>query len=130
MVNDPIADMLIQIKNAGLAKRAAIDLPFSRMKFDVAKILVKEGFISTAEKTGIAPRIRLSITLKYLDDKSVMSDVKRISKPGLRWYVDKKNLPRVLGGMGIAIISTSRGIMTDREARKMGVGGEVLCHVW
>jgi len=130
MVNDPIADMLIQIKNAGLAKRSAIDLPFSRMKFEVAKILVKEGFINTAEKTGIAPRTRLSITLKYLDDKSVMTDVKRISKPGLRWYVDKKNLPRVLGGMGIAIISTSRGIMTDREARKMGVGGEVLCHIW
>lgn len=130
MVNDPIADLIIQIKNASLANKRSIVLPYARVKYEVAKILCSEGYLVSAEKTGSDPKASLSISLKYVNGVSVLTGVKRISKPGLRWYVNKHNIPRVVGGMGIAILSTPSGIMTDKEARKRGIGGELLCEIW
>jgi len=130
MVNDPIGDMLIQIKNAAAAGRKSIDLPHSQMKFAVATILASEEYIDRIEKLGEAPKFILRIYLKYANGVSAITGVKRISKPGLRWYIDKNSIPKVVGGMGTAIISTSKGIMTDRTARKQGIGGELLCEIW
>jgi len=130
MVNDPIADMLIQIKNAAMARIHRVDIPYSRMKHAVAAILEKEGYVVSVEKIGESTQTRLRIELKYEDSKPIFSDVKRISKPGLRWYVNKKSIPLVVGGMGIAILSTPQGVMTGKEAKKRGIGGELLCEVW
>lgn len=130
MVNDPIGDMLIQIKNAAAAGRKTVELPCSRMKLSVAKILATEQYIESVEKTGTEPKMNLKIVLRYNGTESAILGVKRISKPGLRWYVDKRSIPKVVGGMGISILSTSRGIMTDKQARKQGVGGELLCEIW
>ncbi len=127
MVNDPIADMLIQIKNAALAGKPFVDLPYSKIKFAVAGILAKEGYVQSIEH---AEGYRLKILLKYQDNTSVITDVKRMSKPGLRLYVNKHNIPQVVGGMGIAIVSTPKGIMTGKEAKKRGLGGELLCKIW
>lgn len=130
MVTDPIADMLIQIKNASLAGRKVVELPHSKVKEQVGKVLEKEGYLSAVEKTGKAPKFLLRLTISYQDDTPVLTDLKRISKPGLRVYVDRHTIPMVVGGMGIAVLSTPQGIMTGRDAKKKGIGGEILCEVW
>ena len=130
--NDPIADMLTRIRNANTAKHDTVDVPASKMKIAIANILVDEGYIAKYDlvDTGVQKTIR--IALKYGADKNekIISGLKRISRPGLRIYANSEELPRVLGGLGIAIISTSKGVMTDKEARKQKVGGEVLAYVW
>ena len=130
LVNDPIADMLTRIRNAQIAKHDSVVIPASNMKKSIAKILLDEGYIKSVDMIddGLAGQIKIG--LKYDGRKSVITGLKRISKPGLRVYAKSEELPKVLGGLGIAIISTSKGVMTDKEARKMGVGGEVLCYVW
>lgn len=130
MVNDPIGDMIIQIKNAGLSGRDNISLPYSKVKNKIAEILKNEGYIKTVSIEGEKPKMFLKIFLKYENKKSVITDVKRRSKPGLRIYINKRLIPNVVGGLGIAIISTSQGIMTGSEARKQGLGGELLCEIW
>ncbi len=132
MTSDPIADMLTRIRNANTAKHDTVDIPASKIKVAIADILVKEGYIVKYEiiEDGIVKTIR--VTLKYGADKNekIITGLKRISKPGLRVYAGKDNLPKVLGGLGIAILSTNQGIVTDKEARKLQVGGEVLAFVW
>ena len=131
-MTDPIADMLTRIRNANTSKHDTVDVPASKMKLAIADILVKEGYVAKYDlvEDGAAKNIR--ITLKYGKDKNekIISGLKRNSKPGLRVYAGKDELPRVLGGLGIAIISTNQGVMTDKEARKLNVGGEVLAFVW
>ncbi len=130
-ITDPIADMLTRIRNANSSKFKTVDVPASNMKRAIADILFKEGYIKSYEEIKDDTQGIIRITLKY-DEKGarVIAGLKRISKPGLRIYAAKDELPRVLNGLGIAIISTSKGIMTDREARKEGIGGEVLAYVW
>ena len=130
MVNDPIGDMLIQIKNASLAGCKSIDIPYSRTKFSVAEILASEKYIEKAQKSGEDPKLVLRILLRYESGKPAISGVKMVSKPGLRWYVNQREIPKVVGGMGTAIISTSQGVMTGREAVRRGIGGEIMCEVW
>ncbi|HPF53645.1 MAG TPA: 30S ribosomal protein S8 [Eubacteriales bacterium] len=130
-MTDTIADMLTRIRNALVAKHDSVDVPCSAIKVAIADILVEEGYIKsyTVEEEGVGKIIR--IKLKYGANKQrVIVGIKRISKPGLRVYARKDEIPKVLNGLGIAILSTSRGVMTDREARKIGVGGEVLAYVW
>ena len=129
-LTDPIADMLTRIRNAVRAKHTTVDVPYSKVKNQIANILLEEGFIADLElvENGVNKNIR--ITLKYKDSKSVIQGLKRISKPGLRIYAEKEELPRVLNGLGIAIISTSKGIVTDKVARKENVGGEVVAYIW
>lgn len=131
LVNDPVADMLTRIRNAQVARHETVTIPASNTKKAIAKILVDEGYVKSAENTTQDDRPAIKLTLKYLDKKQpVIQGLKRISKPGLRVYAACDDLPKVLGGLGIAIISTNEGIMTDRAARKQNVGGEVLCYVW
>lgn len=130
MVSDPIADMLTRIRNAITIRAEKVDIPASRMKLEVVKILKEEGFIRAYkilkdEKQGI-----LRIALKYIDGNSVVSGLKRISKPGRRVYVGGKEIPRVMGGVGIAILTTSKGVASDNTCRRESIGGEVLCYVW
>ena len=128
---DPIADMLTRIRNANSAKHKEVDIPASNMKRAIAQILVDEGYIASFEEIKDEKQGMLRITLKYDENgKRVIDGLKRISKPGLRIYVNKDELPQVLNGLGIALISTSKGIKTDKEARKEGLGGEVLAYVW
>ncbi len=130
-VSDPIADMLTRIRNASRARHLEVVVPASRVKREIARILVEEGFIAgfTEERDGPAQVLR--ITLKYVDGKApVVSGLKRISKPGLRAYARKTEIPRVLGGLGIVIVSTSQGIMTGQQARRAQLGGEVLAYIW
>ena len=131
-MTDPIADMLTRIRNANTAKHDTVDVPASKIKTEIARILLDEGYIKAYEivEDGVVKTIK--ITLKYGADKNqkVISGLKRISKPGLRVYAGVENKPKVLGGLGIAIISTNKGIVTDKEARAMNVGGEVLAFVW
>ena len=131
-MSDPIADMLTRIRNANTAKHDTVDVPASKMKIAIADILLKEGYIAKYDIVEEGNFSTIRITLKYGVDKNekVISGIKRISKPGLRVYAGKEDLPRVLGGLGTAIISTNQGVVTDKEARKLGVGGEVLCFVW
>lgn len=131
MLTDPIADMLTRIKNANRARHQYVEMPASKMKTEIAKILKREGYIEDYEVIASQPYNILRIKLRYLPDRrQVIHGLRRISKPGLRVYVKKDEIPRVLGGLGIAIISTSKGLMTDKEARKQGLGGEVICYVW
>lgn len=132
MTTDPIADMLTRIRNANKERHATVEVPSSKMKLAIAKILLDEGFIKGFElKEDATPQGMIKIELKYAQDKQrVITGLKRISKPGLRVYSKYDQLPRVLGGLGIAMISTSQGIMTDKQARKTGVGGEVICYIW
>lgn len=130
MVNDPIGDLIVQIKNASRAGLGSIALPYSNMKFAVAQILLREGYLTSVEKTGTAPKFTLKIALKYDGKTPVLTDVKRKSKPGLRVYVNSRSIPSVVGGLGIGVVSTSQGIMTDSEARKKKLGGELLCEIW
>ena len=129
-ITDAIADMLTRIRNAGTAGPATVDIPQSNLKKSIAKILLDEGYIEKYELVEGNTQGIIRVTLKYSGKKHVISGIKRISKPGLRTYADKASLPRVLNGLGIAIISTSKGVMTDKEARKLGVGGEVLAYIW
>ena len=131
-MSDPIADMLTRIRNANTAKHDTVDVPASKMKTAIANILVDEGYIAKYDLVEDGVVKTLHITLKYGEDKNekIITGLKRISKPGLRVYANKEELPKVLGGLGIAVISTSNGIMTDKAARREGLGGEVLAFVW
>ena len=128
----PIADMLTRIRNANTAKHDTVDVPSSKMKLAIADILVKEGFIKKYDVVEDGNFKTIRITLKYGKDKNekIISGIKRISKPGLRIYANKEDMPKVLGGLGVAIISTNQGVITDKQARELGVGGEVLAFVW
>mgnify|MGYP000442884662 FL=1 len=130
--NDPIADMLTRIRNANTAKHDTVDVPASKMKLAIADILVDEGYVEKYDLVDNGNFKDIRITLKYGKDKNdkIIAGLKRISKPGLRVYADKENLPKVLGGLGVAILSTNQGVITDKEARKLQVGGEVLAFVW
>lgn len=131
MTTDPIADMLTRIRNANMVRHASVDVPASNVKKRIAEILNNEGFIKGYDIIDDGKQGIIRIELKYGEGKErVISGLKRISKPGLRVYAKKTDIPRVLGGLGIAIISTSNGIITDKEARKLGVGGEVVAYVW
>ncbi len=131
MMTDPIADMLTRIRNANMVRHSTVQIPASNLKRSIAEILKQEGFIKDYEVIKDQKQGIIRIHLKYgQNNQRIISGLKRISKPGLRVYVNKDELPKVLGGLGIAIISTSRGVMTDREARKIGCGGEVLCYIW
>nr|QVY58403.1 30S ribosomal protein S8 [Kappaphycus striatus] len=132
MVNDTIADMLTRIRNANLARHQIVQVPATKMTRNIIKVLREEGFICEFEEIGENLRNYLLISLKYKgkDKQPVITALKRISKPGLRVYANHKEIPKVLGGIGIAIISTSKGVMTDKKARYNGLGGEVLCYIW
>ena len=131
-MSDPIADMLTRIRNANTAKHDTVDIPSSKIKIAIADILVDEGFIEKYELIDEGSFKTIRVTLKYGADKNekIITGIKRISKPGLRVYAGKEDIPTVLGGLGIAILSTNKGIVTDKEARKLQVGGEVLAFVW
>lgn len=130
--NDTIADMLTRIRNASLARHQTTEVPSTKMTRSIAKVLLEEGFITEYKEVGEGVKKTLMISLKYKgkNRQPIIKTLKRVSTPGLRVYSNRKELPRVLGGIGIAIISTSSGIMTDRDARSQGLGGEVLCYVW
>ncbi len=130
MVNDPLGDALIQIKNGYLAGKETVTVPFSKIKEELVKLLAKTSFISSYETYGNDPKRTLLIKLKYIDKKPVLTNVVRLSKPGLRIYVNKDNIPNVLGGLGITIISTPKGLTTGNLARKKKIGGEVICKIW
>jgi small subunit ribosomal protein S8 len=137
-MTDPIADMLTRTRNAVAARHAYTLVPASKMKLALARILKEEGYVNDVELVksepakdkGAAPQQQIRIWLKYSGKEAVLSGLERVSKPGQRVYAGKDNLPRVMGGLGIAIISTSKGIMTEQKARRMGLGGEVLCRIW
>ncbi len=131
VMTDPISDMLTRIRNSNNAKHDSVDIPASNMKKSLANILLEEGFVKNVEEIEDGAQGIIRIELKYGENKEkVMTGLKRISKPGLRVYVKGNEIPKVLGGLGIAVLSTSKGIMTDKEARKENIGGEVICYVW
>jgi small subunit ribosomal protein S8 len=131
MMTDPIADMLTRIRNANTAYKDEVEIPASRLKEEVAKVLAREGFVQGYRVEGDVPKQRIVIEMKYGPERErTISGIKRVSRPGRRVYVDRNHLPRVLGGLGVSILSTSQGLMTDRQAARRGVGGEVLCEVW
>ena len=130
-LTDPIADMLTRIRNANMVGKETVSMPTSKKLVEIARVMAEEGYITRYEVIAGEPRGTLEITLKYGDHESkTIRGIKRISKPGLRFYAGKDELPRVRGGLGTAIISTSKGVMCDRDARKAGVGGEVIAYVW
>lgn len=130
-MSDPIADMLTRIRNAVSARHDRVDIPGSKMKKSIAQILKDEGFIKDFEWVNETPQGLVRVYLRYGPQKAkVITGLRRISKPGLRVYASKDEIPRVLGGLGVAVLSTSRGLMTDKKARTEGVGGEVLCYIW
>ena len=131
-MSDPIADMLTRIRNANTAKHDTVDVPSSKMKLAIAEILLKEGFIKSYEIIEEGNFKTIRIALKYGADKNqrIITGIMRISKPGLRVYAGAEDMPKVLGGLGVAIVSTNKGVMTDKEARALNIGGEVLCFVW
>jgi small subunit ribosomal protein S8 len=130
MVTDPIGDMLTQVRNAGMAGKSTISLPFSKLKYQVAMILSRQGYVGAVAKHGEDPKASLSIEILYEGKKAKIVGIKRISKPGLRWYAGHTELKSVIGGLGFSIVSTSKGIMTNREARKLGIGGEIMAEIW
>ena len=130
-ITDVIADMLTRIRNAGTAKHETVDVPASSVKNAIAQILVEEGYVKEVQNIDDGKQGVIRLYLKYTENKKpVISGIKRISKPGLRIYASKDELPKVLGGLGVAVISTSKGIMTDKKARKLGIGGEVMAYIW
>lgn len=131
-MSDPIADMLTRIRNANTARHNSVLVPSSKMKLSIADILKNEGYIENYELVDNGKFKDIKITLKYKDNKKtrILSGIKKVSKPGLRQYSGKEDLPQVLNGLGIAIVSTNQGVMTDKEARKRGIGGELICYVW
>lgn len=130
MITDPVADMLTRIRNAALIRSEKVDVPASRIKLEIAKILKEEGFIRAYKILKDKRQGILRLTLKYIDNENVISGLKRVSKPGRRVYVGSKEIPRVMGGVGIAILTTSRGIFSDRACRRESLGGEVICYIW
>lgn len=130
-MTDPVADMLTRIRNANIAGHATVEIPASKIKKNIAEILLKEGYIKGFEVVEGDVQNTIKVQMKYASDKTrVITGIQRVSKPGLKVYVKADEVPKVLGGLGIAIISTSNGLITDKEARKLGVGGEVICYVW
>lgn len=129
-MTDPIADMIIRVKNAFLASKATVEIPHSKMKEALAKILVAEGYVETFEVKATAPQKTIEIKLKYIGKVPAITEVRRLSKPGRRMYATVNDIPRALGGYGVTIVSTSKGVITDKDARKMNVGGELLCQIW
>ena len=129
-MNDPVADMLTRVRNANLALIPDVEVSHSKMKESIAHILKREGYIAEVSIEGQTVAKKLKLKLKYNGRKGVIAGLRRVSKPGLRVYSKADKIPRVLGGLGVAVLSTSRGLLTDREARKQGVGGEILCYVW
>ena len=129
-LTDPIADMLTRIRNANLAKHNTVKIPFSKIKESLANILKSEGYINNFEVKEEGTKKDIIVSLKFIDGEAVIKGLKRISKPGRRVYTTVESLPKVLGGLGIAIVSTPNGVITDKECRKHSVGGEVLCYVW
>lgn len=130
MISDPVGDMLTRIRNAALAHKKNVELPSSKLKVAVAKLLVREGYLASAdEETGKYGHI-LKLVITYEGKEPLLTGIKRVSKPGLRWYINKKKIPVVMGGAGIAIISTPHGVMSGKDAKTKGVGGELLCEVW
>jgi small subunit ribosomal protein S8 len=131
MMTDPIADMLTRIRNANLAFKDEVEIPASGLKEQMARLLSKEGYVSGYRVEGDVPKRRIVVEMKYGPDRErTISGLKRVSRPGRRVYTDRHHLPRVLGGLGVAILSTSQGLMTDRQAARRGIGGEVLFQVW
>ena len=131
MNTDPIADMLTRIRNANMVSHETVEVPTSKLKVELAKLLKSEGFIADYKVDDSAKFSKIVITLKYDEkQKPVITNLQRVSTPGLKTYSKSKNLPKVLGGMGVAVISTSKGLMSDRKARKENIGGEILCYVW
>ena len=131
VINDPIADMLTRIRNGLIARHDSVTMPASNMKKAIAKILLDEGYIKSVDYVDDGVQGQIKVALKYVNGKeSVIKGLKRISKPGLRVYARSSEIPKVLGGLGIAIVSTSKGVMTDKEARNAGIGGEVLAYIW
>ncbi len=128
-LTDPVADMLTRIRNASKQHHELVDVPYSKVKMEIANILLEEGYVASCEVVEDTHKT-IRITLKYFENKSVIQGLKRISKPGLRMYAEVENLPRVLNGLGTAIISTSKGIVTDKKARELNVGGEVMAYIW
>ena len=129
-MQDPLADMLTRIRNAQMASKSSVSMPSSKTKVAVAKVLQREGYILDYDVAEQGPKAQLTIVLKYFDGKPVIEEIHRASRPGLRAYAGKDALPKVKGGLGVAIVTTSKGVMSDREARQAGVGGEVLCTVF
>jgi small subunit ribosomal protein S8 len=129
-VTDPIADMLTRIRNAIMVRHDSVTVPASKLKMGIAKILKEEGFITDFEVVKGKPHREIKVQLRYIDNKPAISGLKRMSKPGLRLYVQKKEIPRVYGGLGIAILSTSQGLKTGQQAWRQGSGGELLCYIW
>ena len=130
MLTDPIADMLTRIRNAMQIKAEKVDIPISKMKLEIAKILKEEGFIRAYKILKDRRQGILRVIPKYMEDESVITGLKRISKPGRRVYVGSDEIPSVMGGLGVAILTTSKGILSDRTCRRDNIGGEVICHVW
>ena len=132
MVNDTIADMLTRVRNANLARHKIVQIPSTKMTKSLSAVLLEEGFIQDFEEVGDGINRQLLLSLKYKgkEGEPVITALKRISRPGLRVYANRKELPRVLGGLGVAIVSTSKGVLTDNKARHQGLGGEVLCYIW
>jgi small subunit ribosomal protein S8 len=130
MLTDPIADMLTRIRNAVRIKSEKVDIPISKIKLEIAKILKEEGFIRAYKILKDRKQGILRVILKYVDNESVISGLRRISKPGRRVYVDRNEIPKVMGGLGVAVLTTSKGILSDKTCRRDGVGGEVICYVW
>ncbi len=130
-MTDPIADMLTRIRNANTAYKDEVQVPASRLKEEIARVLSREGFVKGYRVEGDPPKQRIVIEMKYGPERErTISGLKRVSRPGRRVYADRQTLPRVMGGLGVAILSTSQGLLTDRQASRRGVGGEVICHVW
>jgi small subunit ribosomal protein S8 len=130
MLTDPIADMLTRIRNSLQIRAEKVDIPISKIKLEIAKILKEEGFIRAYKILKDRRQGILRVIPKYLDNKSVITGLKRVSKPGRRVYVNKNEIPKVMGGLGVAVLTTSRGILSDKTCKREGVGGEVICHVW
>jgi small subunit ribosomal protein S8 len=130
MLTDPVADMLTRIRNATRIKAEKVDIPISKMKLEIAKILKEEGFIRAYKILKDKRQGILRVIPKYVEDESVISGLKRVSKPGRRVYVGSKEIPRVIGGLGVAILTTSKGVLSDKVCRRESVGGEVICYVW
>ncbi len=130
-MTDPIADMLTRIRNANTAYKDEVQVPASRLKEEIARVLSREGFVKGYRVEGDAPKQRIVVEMKYGPERErTISGLKRVSRPGRRVYADRQSLPRVMGGLGVAILSTSQGVLTDRQAARRGIGGEVICHIW
>lgn len=130
MLTDPIADMLTRIRNSMRIKSDKVDIPISKMKLEIAKIMKEEGFIRAYKILKDRKQGILRVIPKYVDNQSIITGLKRVSRPGRRYYVNKDEIPKVIGGLGVAILTTSKGIMSDKTCRQEGVGGEVICYVW